>query len=56
MKISPAGKPGVPVTPASGFANGDVGTCSGKLTSVSGWNGGASVPFWKKSPCPGSVS
>ena len=29
---------------------------SGKLTSVSGWNGGASVPFWKKSPCPGSVS
>ena len=55
MKISPGGKSTAPpLTEASGLRS--VSGVGGALISSSGVNGGASTPFWKKSPWPASAS
>jgi hypothetical protein len=55
MKMSPGGKSTAPpLTAASGLAN--VSAAGGALISSRGVNGGASTPFWKKSPWPASAS
>jgi hypothetical protein len=55
MKMSPGGKLlAPPVMTLSGSRS--VSGTGGEFTSSSGVNGGASTPFWKKSPCPASAS
>ena len=55
MNVSPGGKfVAPPLIAVSGLRS--VNAAGGALTSTSGVNGGASTPFWKKSPWPASAS